>query len=492
MVEQPVHVLLIEDDEDDYVLVRSLLSKISFASYELKWVPSYHEALEAAGEDRHDVCLLDFRLGEYDGLELLAELTRRGCRKPIIFLTGQGNHQVDIEAMTLGASDFLIKGELSAPLLERSIRYAIERKRAEEKLAKAKAMLQTVFNGISEPLLMVDKQLGVRMANEACCRYFQIADDESIIGKTCLELANEACTTCEACPVKRAVSERNYVTYERRGLLDPERFEQVTVYPAEESVSGFTGGIIRISDITESKTVEKLLTREDRLSSLGQLSGGIAHEIRNPLAGINLFVDILCDEDKFNQTARELSVLGEIKSNVRKIDGIIKRILDFSKQADAKLTNLKVSPLIHDTVRLWRSRLSSDGIKLNLLLDEDLPDILGDAIEIQQVITNLVQNAVEAMNGGGVFSLSAKQGLFSIDRRIPAVIIKFQDTGNGIPVDQQQKVFDPFFTTKAHGTGLGLAIVHRIVSHHGGILSLESTPGAGTTFCLELPLAPKD
>ena len=200
MIEQPLHVLLIEDDEDDYVLVRRLLSKIPFASYELEWAASYQAALEAAGEDSHDVCLLDFRLGERDGLELLAELTRRGYRKPIIFLTGQGDHNVDIEAMTLGASDFLVKGELNAPLLERSIRYAVERKRAEEKLTKAKAMLQAVFNGISEPLLMVDKELGVRMLNEAACRYFQIADDEDVIGKSCLELTNGACTNCNDLP----------------------------------------------------------------------------------------------------------------------------------------------------------------------------------------------------------------------------------------------------------------------------------------------------
>jgi signal transduction histidine kinase len=136
--------------------------------------------------------------------------------------------------------------------------------------------------------------------------------------------------------------------------------------------------------------------------------------------------------------------------------------------------------------------LSSDGIELNLSLGEDLPDVLGDAIEIQQVITNLIQNAVEAMDQGGALSISVHRGLFSFDRKSPAVIIKVQDTGLGIPLDRHQEVFNPFFTTKPYGTGLGLAIAHRIVSHHGGILSLESSPGVGTTFFLELPLAPKD
>ena len=282
------------------------------------------------------------------------------------------------------------------------------------------------------------------------------------------------------------------VTFERRGLLDPERFEQVTVYPAEESDSGFSGGIIRISDITENKNIEKHLMREQRLSSLGQLSGGIAHEIRNPLAGINLFVDVLCDEEKFNQTAQELNILGEIKENVRKIDGIIKGILNFSRKSDPNSTNLKVRPLIEDTLKLWRRKLSRGGIELNLSIEEDLPDILGDAIEIQQVITNLVQNADEAMSGGGVLSIIAQKGLFSLDKKSPAVIIKVRDTGPGIPIDQQHSIFNPFFTTKPFGTGLGLAISHRIASRHRGILTLESTAEVGTTFCLELHPAPKE
>jgi len=122
MMKERVKVLLIEDDEDDYVLVRELLSEISFTSYELEWAPNYRTALTAACRGAYDVCLLDFRLGECSGLDLLRELTQLGHRKPIILLTGQGDHEVDLEAMRLGAADFLVKGEFNAPLLERSIR----------------------------------------------------------------------------------------------------------------------------------------------------------------------------------------------------------------------------------------------------------------------------------------------------------------------------------------------------------------------------------
>jgi signal transduction histidine kinase len=183
-------------------------------------------------------------------------------------------------------------------------------------------------------------------------------------------------------------------------------------------------------------------------------------------------------------------MLEEIKSNIQKINGIIQRVLDLAKQSDARQMNLEVSPLLRDTLKFWSSRMTKDGIELRLSVEEGLPDILGDPIEIQQVINNLIQNAVEAMSGGGFLTITAEKGALSFDKNRPAVVIKIQDTGSGIPIDQQKNIFNPFFTTKSSGTGLGLAISHRILSRHRGILSFESTPNVGTTFFLELRPAP--
>src|SRR4028119_454838 len=118
-------VLLVEDDEDDYVIIRDLLSEME--KFELNWVTDYDHALEMIERKEHDVCLLDYRLGERSGLELLREALERGCQGPIILLTGQGDREVDLEAMQAGAADYLVKGQIDAPLLERSIRYAFTR-----------------------------------------------------------------------------------------------------------------------------------------------------------------------------------------------------------------------------------------------------------------------------------------------------------------------------------------------------------------------------
>lgn len=127
--EHSIRVLLVEDDEDDYIITRNLFSEIPDTPYVLDWVATYEDALATMVSAKHAVCLIDYHLGKHNGLELLREAVAKGCTAPIILLTGQGNREVDIEAMRIGAADFLVKGQINATLLERSIRYALERQR---------------------------------------------------------------------------------------------------------------------------------------------------------------------------------------------------------------------------------------------------------------------------------------------------------------------------------------------------------------------------
>ncbi len=136
MNEERIKILLVDDDEEDYIITRDLLSEVGITKYDLEWVSSYDSALELIGQDSHDVCLFDYRLGEHTGLELLNRAVAAGCKAPIILMTGKGDHEVDMEAMKAGAADYLNKAEVTAHLLERSVRYAIEHKRAEERIIK--------------------------------------------------------------------------------------------------------------------------------------------------------------------------------------------------------------------------------------------------------------------------------------------------------------------------------------------------------------------
>jgi signal transduction histidine kinase len=159
---QPMRILLIEDDEDDYILTHDLLAEINVWSYSLDWKTSYEAGLEAIATCDYDVCLLDYRLGEHNGLELLRRSSGSGCKTPVIFLTGQGGYEVDVEAMRAGAADYLIKGQITAPLLERSIRYSIERKRSEQALKESENQLRH----LSTQLIAAQENERKRIAGE--------------------------------------------------------------------------------------------------------------------------------------------------------------------------------------------------------------------------------------------------------------------------------------------------------------------------------------
>ena len=142
-----LHILLIEDDEDDFILIRELLNEITSTEYDLEWIGHVESAITAMIDNRHDIYLMDYRLGRSNGLKLVQEAIVGGCQGPIIFLTGYEDHEVDLEAMRIGAADYLVKDQINAPLLERSLRYAVERKRTEVALQRERDKLKSPLRG---------------------------------------------------------------------------------------------------------------------------------------------------------------------------------------------------------------------------------------------------------------------------------------------------------------------------------------------------------
>jgi signal transduction histidine kinase len=236
--------------------------------------------------------------------------------------------------------------------------------------------------------------------------------------------------------------------------------------------------------------VEEQLRQNEKLSALGLLAAEVAHEIRNPLTVMKMLYHSL--DLKFtagDPRTKDARIIGEKIDHLNKI---VEQILDFARTSEPRLAPVSLNQLIDELGLLVRHKLKNQKIQWVTKLQPDLPPILGDATQLEQVFLNLILNAAEAMPQGGtlkIISRSIKSGSASHPTR---VAVEFKDTGEGMSEEQQERAFSSLLnTTKRSGTGLGLAIVHRIVEAHHGKLTLRSQPAKGTKICVELPQQPE-
>ncbi len=225
------------------------------------------------------------------------------------------------------------------------------------------------------------------------------------------------------------------------------------------------------------------LARVDQLASLGQLAAGLAHEIKNPLAGIQGALEVLRDESGDSETVR---IYEEMLGELRRVNAILYRLLESGRPAPLRLARTNLRGLLEETSELLRPSLRRQQVELVTEAAAGLPDVHVDPAKIRQVLVNLIQNAAEAMQERGG-RITVRASGFPAEN---AVVIAVEDNGPGIAADQLGNVFEPFFTTKFTGTGLGLAISKSLVEQHGGRIEVTSEPGVGTSFLLILPERP--
>jgi len=250
-----------------------------------------------------------------------------------------------------------------------------------------------------------------------------------------------------------------------------------------------TAILLQMMDITRIKEMEHLLTVKQKMSSLGHVAAGIAHEIRNPLTGINSYLytlEDLCNskiiEGEQIETVKQIVSQFQIASD--KIEAVVKRVLDFSRPNSPKMVLIDLNKCIEDTVSLSAATLRKDDIELKKSLESGLPKCYGDAHLIEQVLLNLINNAAKAM-GKNKKAKRIQIDSYCKDKRI---FIQVSDSGPGIPKELTDKVFDPFFTTHNDGSGIGLSIAQRIVTDHNGTIEILRSKWGGATLSVELPI----
>ncbi len=236
-------------------------------------------------------------------------------------------------------------------------------------------------------------------------------------------------------------------------------------------------------DITERRRNEIMLQRAEQLKSLGEIAVGLAHEIKNPLAGIKSSMEVLHDEATCSEEDRD--VLLKVIAEIRRIEMLLKDLLSFARPPKPQLLPVDINGILEATLELSvdAGAASSSGVASERSFDRRIPSTMADPMQIKQVFLNLILNAVEAMNGKGTLRVETMYN--ETDHAIEIVIA---DTGKGIDNEHIENLFHPFFTTKPKGTGLGLAISKRLIEEHGGTISVQSMPGRGTTFTIKLPV----
>lgn len=235
-------------------------------------------------------------------------------------------------------------------------------------------------------------------------------------------------------------------------------------------------------DITERKRMESQLIQAERLAAVGELAAGVAHEVNNPLGGLQNFVKMMKKEPE--NVSQSLEFLDLMSEGLKRIEVIIKRLMAFSRPYSTHRSYHSLNGIVENSLRFVDHRIKEQGILLKKILFSNLPEIHADADNISQVIINIIVNALDSMPNSG--SLLIETGY--CDNQPLTIQVKITDTGSGIPDEIHNKIFNPFFTTKEMGSGLGLAISKRIIDDHNGNIMVKSWPGKGTTFYVCLPV----
>lgn len=226
------------------------------------------------------------------------------------------------------------------------------------------------------------------------------------------------------------------------------------------------------------------MQRADRLASIGEMAAGLAHEIKNPLAGIRGAIDVLADDYRADDPRRE--VMGQVREQVSRLNKTVTDLLYFGQPGEPEFAYVDINSLVRQTLLFVAQHPEAKKVDLLEELTCNLPPVWIDQKQIQQVLLNLIINALQAMAGGGVLTVWTK--LVEPDDGPPWIRVEVGDTGSGIPIEEMEKIFTPFYTTKTQGTGLGLPICCQLMENNGGALRVDSQLGLGSCFSLELPV----
>lgn len=532
------NVLLIEDNPGDVRLLQEYLAEPSFEDFNLVHTASLKEGLERLAVSGIALVLLDLTLPDCTGLETFTRVAAAAPQMPIIVLSGQDDEALAMNTVHHGAQDYLVKGHaVDARIIARSMRYAMERKRAEDALAKERDLLHTLLNNLPDRIYFKDDKSRFIRISKAVWEQFKISGPKEAIGKTDFDFFAPEHASAALKDEQEIMGTGHAILGKVEKEILPDgsvTWAFTSKFPLKDKQGRIIGNFGISRDITERKQAEEKLQQAnaelalkqeqlqealtelqsshealkaaqfqliqaEKMQSVGRLAAGVAHEVKNPLAILRMGIDYLSKNLQKPDQETKL-ILDDMAEALRRADIIIMGLLDFSATRALDVVAHDINLLVEQSLSLVRHELGS-SIKLVRELAPKLPNVKLDQNRMKQVFVNLLENAIHAMPSGG--TLIVRTGMKQLtsedieqdqERRFgdqfragqTVVIAEIFDCGQGIPNDRLAKIFDPFFTTKpaGKGTGLGLTVAKKIVELHGGALDIRNRPEGGVAATL--------
>jgi PAS domain S-box-containing protein len=506
-----IHLLLIEDNPGDAGLIREMLAEAKGMSFELEWTETLSEGIERLASGGIDVVLLDLALTDSTGLETLRTLRAASPLAPVVVvLSGLSDEEISSQAVQEGAQDYLIKGQVDSSLLVRSIRYALERGQEQEALRRAHVelenrvrertaellkanealrnsqhLLQGILDHSTAMISVKDLQGRYMLVNHGYERLFR-ANNESLVGKTIYDLLPLEHADRVRASDERVLASGNVLEAEESIPHDDGLHTYIVIKSSLRDAEGKPYAVCSIaSDITEWKRLQADLTRASRVSSMGELSASLAHEISQPIAAAVTNANsclrwLSRDEPDLEEACAAAS---RIVQDGKRAGEIVKRVRLLFKKDTPQRELVDLNEIIREMVLLLHSESIQYRVSVPTKLAADLPEVMGDRVQLQQVLMNLMMNSIDAMKDMD----GRREITIQSQHEDGQVLISVSDTGVGIPPEQADKIFSAFFTTKTHGTGMGLRISRSIIESHGGRLWAADNSPRGARFCFTLP-----
>ncbi|MFQ5965203.1 MAG: response regulator [Candidatus Scalinduaceae bacterium] len=494
---RPLRVLIADDNKDHQCLIKESI-KGSIQDIDIGFADTGKDCMHKLFNETFDLLIVDFSLSDMDGLGVLRNVNQKKCDIPIIMVTAFGNENVAVEAMKLGAYDYMVKSKgylrkLPATILKvvREYRLRNEKKEIEDKLVKSELRYRTLVEHIIDVVFAADKDLQILSINSTCQRVFECSiEDAKKLGIYKLIYEEDR---------------KRVVDFFKRSFLNKKEFIECLEFRIKTGKGNIKHielnaranydengeltqieGVIR--DITERKRFEQKMFQIDKLNALGLQSSGIAHEFNNILGIILGYIDIL--KLRFEGTNLQVSdVINVIEKAARDGASIVDKIQQFSKTkpkgSDIICSDLikVVDEAIEFTMPRWKSEAQTRGVEYKIInnnLNGQRLYVRCNPSELREVMVNIINNSLDATPNGGKIEFSAKSDAES-------VVLSISDNGIGIRDEIKDKIFDPFFSTKGvKRSGLGMSVAYSIITRYGGEIDVDSGCGEGTTVHIKM------